>query len=213
MFAHLEDAQARVGQGGGDTVERRHRQKPPDHEVGNTVRNDRGFVDVGIGTHKRHKRCRGDSERTQQGTCGQKTRSGVRASRWPTLPRQQSALKCTAWAQASAWAPARAGTGGSRKGACRGTALLMTGTSGGDKTLQVGERHAQSGRVGLDAVPSLFVPRAGVAHVSAHATERHGAPRGGVYVCGGIFSKNTGALIQAGCGGARGELRVRWLRR
>ena len=112
----------------------------------------------------------------------------------------------------------RVGTGASGdgrvpEGACRGTALLMTGTSGGDKTLQVGERHAQSGRVGLDAVPSLFVPRAGVAHVSAHATERHGAPRGGVYVCGGIFSKNTGALIQAGCGGARGELRVRWLRR
>ena len=98
------------------TQSRGARQKPPDHEVGNTVRNDRGFVDVGIGTHKRHKRCRGDSERTQQGTCGQKTRSGVRASRWPTLPRQQSALKCTAWAQASAWAPARAGTGGSRRG-------------------------------------------------------------------------------------------------
>ena len=43
------------------TQSRGARQKPPDHEVGNTVRNDRGFVDVGIGTHKRHTR---DAEAT-----------------------------------------------------------------------------------------------------------------------------------------------------
>ena len=97
----------------------------------------------------------------------------------------------------------------------QGHCAAHEGHEWGDKTLQVGERHAQSGRVGLDAVPSLFVPRAGVAHVSAHATERHAVRREVGCMCGGasFFSKNTGALIQAGCGGARGELRVRWLRR
>ena len=34
------------------------RQKPPDHQDRNTVRNDRDVDDVGTSTHERHKRCR-----------------------------------------------------------------------------------------------------------------------------------------------------------
>jgi len=130
------------------TQSRGARQKPPDHEVGNTVRNDRGFVDVGIGTHKRHKRCRGDSERTQQGTGGQKTRSGLRARRAGRRCRESSRHSSVyRVGTRERVATGASGDGRVPEGAYRGTALLMTGTSGGDTKLSKLARDTNSAGV------------------------------------------------------------------
>ena len=69
------------------TQSRGARQKPPDHEVGNTVRNDRDVDDASPPAHTKGTR---DAGETASKAPSVKARIGMRTSRWPTLPRQHS---------------------------------------------------------------------------------------------------------------------------
>ena len=189
VFAHLEDAQARVGQGGGDTVERRQA------EAAGSRRQHRPQRPWVRRRRHRHTQKAQEMQRRQRAHTTRHLRSKdkERGARVALADIAATAVGTQVYRVGTS---ERVGTGASGdgrvpEGACRGTALLMTGTSGGDKNSPSWRETRTERARGLGCGTELVcaTSRCGARECTRHRAPRCAA-RWGVCVGGHLLQKH-----------------------